>query len=52
MVSENTQKSAKFVRIINVLKAMLSAGDITEKEYNRAKQYYAKLTGADIIIVG
>ena len=44
MVAENTTKNANFIRIDN--------GSITEREYLRAKKYYLKLTGADIVLAG
>ena len=32
------------------LRALRQSGDITEKEYRRAKKYYQALTSADIIL--
>ena len=32
------------------VRALLQRGDITEKEYRRAKKYYQPLTGADIVL--
>lgn len=50
MLSEVQTKSANYIRIISVLKALREHGYINEKEYTRAKKYYRKLTGADIVI--
>lgn len=50
MIAENTTKNINFVRIVYVLKYMRDGGHITASEYDRAKTYYSKLTGADIII--
>lgn len=50
MVAENQTKCANFLQIISVLRHLLDTGKINEKEYRRAKKYYQKLTGADIII--
>lgn len=50
MLSEVQTKSANYLRIIAVLKALRERGYIDDKEYVRAKKYYRKLTGADIVI--
>ena len=50
MLAEKTEKNIKFVRIVAVLKSLRNSGGISQKEYNRAKTYYKKMTGADIII--
>lgn len=52
MLAENKTKNANFLRLVSVLKQLLDSGDITAKEYDHAKKYYKKLTGADIVIVG
>ena len=46
MLSEVQTKSANYLRIIAVLKALRERGYINA----RAKKYYRKLTGADIVI--
>ena len=51
MLSEVQTKSANYLRIIAVLKALRERGYINDKEYARAKKYYRKLTGADIVTV-
>lgn len=51
MKSEVNTKSANFLRIVCALRQLLSQKKITEQEYNRAKNYYQKLTGADIVIL-
>lgn len=50
MLTEKETKSANYLRILSVLKAMLEKGTITKKEYLRAAKYYRQLTGADIIL--
>ena len=50
MLAEKTEKNINFVRIVAVLKSLRNSGGISQKEYNRAKTYYKKMTGADIII--
>lgn len=50
MLSTNIEKSANYIRIVNILKSMLKAGEINGKEYEKAKKYYIKMTGADIAI--
>ena len=52
MIAEKTKQNANYFRIVTILRSLLSAGTITKKEYNRAKAYYQKLTGADMIIAG
>ena len=48
--AEKQTKSANYLRIVSMLRHLLSNGKITEKEYCRAKKYYKQLTGADIVI--
>ena len=50
MKSESVTKSANYLRIVCVLKSLLADGIISQKEYCRAKDYYQKLTGSDLII--
>lgn len=50
MVAEMQSKSANYLRIVLVLRDLRSHGTINEKEYDRAKKFYQKLTGADIIL--
>ena len=52
MVAENTTKNANFIRIVTVLRSLRDNGSISEQESIRAKKYYLKLTGADIVLVG
>ena len=51
MLSKVQTKSANYLCIVAVLKALRERGYINDKEYARAKKYYSKLTGADIMIV-
>ena len=50
MLSHLNTKNANFLCIVSILKEMLNMGYISPKEYLRAKKYYLKLTGADIIV--
>jgi len=50
MLSHRNTKNANFLYIVAVLRELLESGSISQKEYLRAKKYYLKLTGADIII--
>lgn len=50
MLSEHQNKNANFLRILMTLRALRQSGDITEKEYRKAKKYYQNLTGADIVL--
>lgn len=50
MITEARNKSANFLRIVTVLKSLRDSGTIDQKEYERAKKYYRKITGADIVI--
>ena len=50
MIAEKTTKNANFIRILTILRNLRNGGSITEQEYSRAKKYYQKLTGADIVL--
>ena len=50
MLSNKNTKNANFLFIVDMLKDLLAQRLITEKEYARAKKYYMKLTGADIVL--
>lgn len=50
MVTDTLNKSATYLRIVVMLGAVRDQGLISSEEYSRAKQYYKKLTGADLII--
>ena len=50
MLTERETKSANFLRIVRMLRILRDKGQITQKEYNRAKKYYRNLTGADIVV--
>ena len=50
MLSNKNTKNANFLFIADMLKDLLAQELITEKEYARAKKYYMKLTGADIVL--
>ena len=51
MLSNKNTKNANFLFIVDMLKDLLAQELITEKEYARAKKYYMKLTGADIVLL-
>ena len=50
MLSNKNTKNANFLFIVDMLKDLLTQELITEKEYARAKKYYMKLTGSDIVL--
>ena len=50
MLSNKNTKNANFLFIVDMLKDLLAQELSTEKEYARAKKYYMKLTGADIVL--
>ena len=50
MLSNKNTKNANFLFIVDMLKDLLAQELITEKENARAKKYYMKLTGADIVL--
>lgn len=50
MIALSQTKSANYLFIVAVLKPMREDGVITLAEYKRAKRYYQKLTGSDLII--
>ncbi len=50
MLAENATKNANYIKMVSVLKSLREDGIITRIEYQKAKKYYKKLTGADIII--
>lgn len=51
MKTETQTKSANYLQIVCVLRGLLKQEKITPKEYQRAKGYYQKLIGADIVIL-
>lgn len=51
MLSQKNTKNANFLFIVEMLQELLAMEVINDKEYSRAKKYYMKLTGADIIVV-
>lgn len=51
MLSQKNAKNANYLFIISMLQDLLAKEMISEKEFDRAKKYYMKLTGADIVLV-
>ena len=51
MIAEKTKQNANYFRIVTILRSLLNSGEISKNEYNRAKAYYKKLTGADISLL-
>lgn len=51
MMTETQTKSANYLRIMGILKTLLQQNKITQFEYQKAKGYYQRLTGADIVII-
>ncbi len=50
VIAQNRNKNINFVRIIQMLKKLRERGEITEAEYRRARRYYQKMTGADLVV--
>ena len=50
MITMSQTKSANYLFIVAVLKSMREGGVITLAAYERAKRYYQKLTGSDLVI--
>lgn len=50
MIAMSQTKSANYLFIVAVLKSMRANGVITPGEYEKAKRYYKRLTGSDLII--
>lgn len=50
MIAENKTKNANYLRIVLTLQTLRDHQQITAKEYERAKEFYRKLTGADLVI--
>lgn len=48
MVSEKASKNAGFIQIIITLISLREKGIINPEEYEKAREYYYRLTGADI----
>ena len=47
----NKNKNMNYVRIMEMLRRLRDGSLITEKEYRKAKKYYQRLTGADLVLV-
>ena len=50
MLCEKNTNNINFLRIVVILRKLRECGMITEKEFKRAKEYYEKMTGADIAV--
>ena len=50
MITETQHSSIKYLKILHVLRQLLADGMITQAEYNKAKKYYKRLTGADLAL--
>lgn len=50
MLARNTKENANFIGSVLVLRVLRYDQLITAQEYSRAKAYFLKLTGADIVI--
>ena len=48
MVSEKASKNAGFIQIVITLITLKEKGIINSEEYENAREYYYRLTGADI----
>lgn len=50
MVCEKSRNNINFFRIVTVLRRLRDLGMISKAEYIRAKEYYEKVTGADMAL--
>ena len=50
MLAVHSQKNANYLHILGVLRYLRDEKLISEAQYLRAKNYYRKLTGADITV--
>lgn len=50
MVSKMSMKDINYTRIVTMLKILLDEEKITWHEYELAKQYYRKMTRAEIVL--
>ena len=46
----NQNKDMNYARILEVLRHLRAKTVISEKEYRKAKKYYQKLTGANLVL--
>lgn len=51
MLTEKQKNGANYIRLVAVLRKLRAEQRISEKEYYRAKTYYQKMTGADVVIL-
>lgn len=51
MLTEKQKNGANYIRLVAVLRKLKAEHKISEKEYNHAKTYYQKMTGADVVIL-
>lgn len=51
MLTEKQKNGANYIRLVAVLRKLRAEQTISEKEYHRAKTYYQKITGADVVIL-
>ena len=50
MIAVSQAKSGNYLFIVAVRKSMRDGGVITPAEYGRARRYYQKLSGSDLVI--
>ena len=51
MLTEKQKSGANYLRLVTVMRELRAEQKISEKEYDRAKVYYQKMTGADVVIL-
>ena len=52
MVSEKAKNNAGYLSILAILGHLKEIGVISKEEFDRAREYYTRLTGADIFVPG
>ncbi len=50
MVSDKAKQNAGYLQIVLLLKNLLRKSIITKEEYERARNYYITMTGADLVL--
>ena len=51
MASVKSKNNAGYLSILSILKYLRNIGIISNEEFDLAKAYYTKVTGADIFVI-
>jgi len=50
MSQEKTKKNAGYLSILQVLRTLRDTGVISVREFDKAREFYSTLTGADLVL--